>query len=528
MAPARSFAPLLLALLLAAPACGASASDDVTTGANEADVTGTAVASTRELFDGELYYARVTGWDPNRTTPASLRDEQHTEGAEFAIFKADKASTIHCPDVETSDFTLVYKTNAFGLRTSGNFTNGTQKSSYKLKLEAKDDRLFGMKGLNFKSMWNDASQMREALAWRLFEKAGVRAPRHTYAKLCINGRYYGLYSMIEEVDKAFLEARFGANKHGNLYKAYWEDGDLGPATLAHRSRGGDDSGRQYFKADDFDARTYQLKTNDDEDDAALQTYDDLATFVRVLNGKTVSGADDAPFASAEWATEVEEVFDVKGFLRWASVNALLGAWDNYWATPANYYVYNAGRKAAPKEFMARPWFSWIPWDYDNSFGSSFDDRRWHSASIVDWRGSVGATSQPLPILENILSNERFFRYYLDAIEWMNETYFTDDWIREQVGDDTRGLWSRVKNAAFLESDTEHGTPHTGRQFTNHEVYQHGREQWQLDRPGLHLEGLIHFVRMRHDSVAAELAQLRTKHPRGSSGASFPASPEEVP
>ena len=29
-----------------------------------------------------------------------------------------------------------------------------------------------MKALNLKSMWNDSSQMREGLAWKLFEKAG--------------------------------------------------------------------------------------------------------------------------------------------------------------------------------------------------------------------------------------------------------------------------------------------------------------------------------------------------------------------
>lgn len=526
MSIARCFAPPLLALLLVAPACAPAGDDPVAAG--ESDVTGTAVASKDDLFEGEIYYARVTGWDPSRMTPESVRDEQHTEGAELALFKAKKDSTVHCPDADATDAALVYKTQKFALRTSGNFTNGTPKSSYKLKLEAKDDRLFDMKALNFKSMWNDVSQMREALAWRLFAKAGVRAPRHTYAKLCINGRYYGLYSMIEEVDKAFLEDRFEKNKHGNLYKAYWENGDVGPATLGYRTKDGDDSGRQYFRVDDFDARTYQLKTNDDEEDAPLQTYDDLATFTRVLNGHTVQGDGAARFASPGWAAAMEKIFDVKGFLRWASVNALLGAWDNYWATPANYYIYNAGPRAAPKEFMTTLYFTWIPWDYDNSFGSSFDDRRWQLASIVDWRSSAGGSAQPLPLLDNLLANEGFLRYYLDAIEWMNDTYFTDAWVTEQIGDDTHGLWSRVKNAAFLESDTPDGAPHTGRQFTNHEIHEHAWEHEQLDRNGLHLEGIVHYFRMRHDNVKSQLARLRTDHPRGSSGATFPAAPSPIP
>jgi len=115
---------------------------------------------------------------------------------------------------------------------------------------------------HLKSMYNDPSQMREALAWRLFGRAGIPAARHTYAKLAFDATYYGLFSVIEQVDKRFLKDRFGANHRGNLYKAYC--GDVGCATLEHRTGpGGDDSGRQYYRAGAGDNRTYRLKTNED-------------------------------------------------------------------------------------------------------------------------------------------------------------------------------------------------------------------------------------------------------------------------
>jgi hypothetical protein len=533
--PTSSLSPLrwvafgLFALSFGAvPACAVE--DTGGTTGDDQDVTGSAVANRKDLFEGEFYFARIKNWDEGRMSPQSLRDEQQVQGAEFLLYKANKDSGAHCPDGETSDAKLVYKTKKFSLRTSGNLTNGTPKSSYKVKLEAKDDRLFDMKALNFKSMWNDVSQMREALAWRLFEKAGVPAPKHTYAKFCINNRYYGLYSMIEDVDKSFLKDRFGANKDGNLYKAYWAD--IGPASLSYRKKDGDDSGKQYFKAGNVDERSYQLKTNDDaEDDAAMKTYNDLAVFVKTLNGITTPGDGDAKFASAEYAQAMEKIFNVKGFLRWAGVNNMIGAWDNYWATPANYFIYNAGPKDAPKKFMERPYFQWIPWDYDNSFGASFDARRWQTASITDWEGAAGSnggTSQPLPLLKNLLKNEKFLRYYLDHIEWLNDTFFTEQWVNAQVGDDGRGLWSRVKSAAYLESDSDSGPSHTGRQFTNHEVWQHGNQHWEFDRGGHRLEGILHFMKMRHDSVKNQLAQLRGRHPRGSSGATFPAQPESIP
>ncbi len=516
----------LLAVTLAfAPACAGNSAQDEE--GDDGELTTDRIANRADLFAKDLYYLRITGWDDGRMTPDSLRDEQTVQGAELSMFVADPKSRTHCPDAESTSRQLVYQTNAFSLRTSGNMTNGTPKSSYKIGLEEKDDRLFKMSALNLKSMWNDVSQMREALAWRIFAEAKVVAPRHTYAKLCINGRYYGLYSMIEQVDKSFLKDRFKDHDDGNLYKAYWLD--IGPATLEHRKdSNGDDSGKQYKKASNVDDRTYQLKTNDKDDDPAeLQSYDDLATFVRSIN----RGAG-GNFASPEYATEMESRFDVKGYLRWAAVNSLLGAWDNYWATPANYYVYNAGRSDAD-DIMASPYFVWIPWDYDNTFGVDFHDARWHFASIVDWPSSTlnyykGQGKAKLPLIQNLLQNDAFLRYYLDAIEHLNDTIFTDAWIARQIGNERSGLRARVQESAYLEADAPTGAPHTGRQFTNDEIFRHGFDQNEAFKNGAKIEGILHFVRMRHDSVKNQLAELRRKHPKGSSGARFPAEPTPIP
>src|SRR5204863_143738 len=80
-------------------------------------------------------------------------------------------------------------------------------------------------------------------AWHLFGSVGIPAAQHTYAKLAFDNRYFGLFSFVEQVDKRFLKDHFGANDKGNLYKAYC--GDIGCATLEHRTGdGGDDGGAQ--------------------------------------------------------------------------------------------------------------------------------------------------------------------------------------------------------------------------------------------------------------------------------------------
>ena len=529
-------APLVLLLALGtaafAPGCATPAADAST---GEDDITTDLLANKKELFEQEMLFVRITNWAGNPDDLRNLRDDARLGNAEVAVYETNAQSDEHCPNTGNK---LVFKTKKFALRTSGNLTNGTPKSSYKLSLEDKEDRLFGMKDLNLKSMWNDVSQMREAVAWKLFSQAGVASSQHTYAKLCVEGRkdgqpftkYMGLYSVIEQVDKSMLKDHFGKkNDGGNLYKAYHSTGeDLGAATLAYRTAAGDDSGKQYKKTANNDARTYQLKTNAKaDDDAAFQTYDDLATLIRAVNGVTTQGDAVAKYNTPEYAAAVENVFNVKQFLRWTALNALMGAWDNYWATQANYYLYNSGKKDAADAAMTKPYFSWIPWDYDNTFGIDFHGGNWEKASISDFSAYDGRTSnmKDLPVLRHVFKNDAFFRYYLDAIEHMNDTLFTAEKITAMTGK----LRPRIEKAAFLEGEFS-APAHTGRQFTNDELARNGFDHRELRRGNSFTLGIEHFVRVRHDNVAVQIGKLRTdrRMPKGSSNATFPATEEPLP
>jgi hypothetical protein len=486
-----------------------------------------------DIFEVQApWVIQIDGWDPYRTSPEALKDEVEIPGAVINIYRGDPNHSTHCPEASAED--LEHSSDDFGMRTSGNFTKGTPKSSLKIDFAGKRQRWLGMDKLNLKAMWNDPSQMREALAWELFEDAGVPASGHGYARVCIGGQYMGLFSMIEQVDKAFLEDRFGKNDDGNLYKAYW--GDIGPATLEHRTGAeGDDGGAQYRQSGDMDERTWRLQTNDaEDDDPAHQTYDDLAELARVINGVGFDGRGDDVFESREWQRAVEDIFDVKAFLRWAGTSMLLGAWDNYWATPANYYLYNSGKKGAGKAFMENPYFHFIPWDYDNSLGIDRFGTEWQYADLLDWSAATrsyhgGDGASPLPMIENLLKNEYFRSYYLDHIEHMLDTRFNEQWFTERIGQEgSGGLWDQVRNAAFLESDTPAGPAHTGRQFTNDQVYWNGYEGYELDKDGQRTTGILHYVRMRHDSARDQLEQLRKKTPSGFSDATFPAEPTPIP
>ena len=70
------------------------------------------------------------------------------------------------------------------------------------------------------------SYMRKALAHKFMEELGVPAVTTRYARVRQNGAFYGLYLMVEEVDRVFL-SRKGLNPDGRLFKAaHWKYSNL--------------------------------------------------------------------------------------------------------------------------------------------------------------------------------------------------------------------------------------------------------------------------------------------------------------
>ncbi|MFI7316454.1 CotH kinase family protein [Streptomyces venezuelae] len=479
-----------------------------------------------EFFAQDMYQVKVTGWPPGVLTADD-------------VMEAPQGALLSLAPSGAPDDTLL-ATPSFSMVNSGNLTAHAPKRSWKIDFEvgASEDRLFGMERINLKAMYNDPSQMREAVAWRLLERAGIPAAQHTYATFSINDRYMGLFSVIEQVDKKFLKDHFGKNCEGNLYKAYC--GDVGCATLEHRSgTDGADGGRQYFTAGSReDDRTYRLKTN--EDDPSAATYDDLAALVRTINGVRLRG-DERKFTTDAYRAAAEEILNVQAFLRWAGANVLLGSWDNYFATPSNYYLYNSGRLGDPTGFMSRPYFTFIPWDYDNSSGIDFFSTPWQYTDLLDWpamtRDYCRITHAPhqvsrLPLLTNLLRHHDFCQYYLDHLEYLLDTEFEPERIAALLGAEgsgrTDGLWQLVAPAAYAESTTPHGQPFTGRQFSNDEVYRAAHRQWELSRGAQFTYGIFHYTRMRYDHARRQLAELRKTYPNGASGASFPGAMEVLP
>ena len=108
------------------------------------------------------------------------------------------------------------------------------------------------------------------------------------------------------------------------------------------------------------------------------------------------------------------------------------------------------------------------------------------------------------------------------MEYLLDTAFTPQAFAALIGDDGDGLWQRVSQAAYLESDTPNGAPFTGRQWTNDEVWRAGADSRSCgtETP---VYGIERYVRMRRDRARAQLPGCADL-PAGARGCGLPRCP----
>jgi putative membrane-bound dehydrogenase-like protein len=172
--------------------------------------------------------------------------------------------------------------------------------------------LHGLKSLNLHAGALDPSRGREALAFAAFRAAGVPAPRTAFAEvtLTVPGKYdkepVGLYTVVEDVDPAFLEAHFKTAK-GLLLK---------PGGM----RGLDYLGDSW---DQYKGK-YRPTTEPTKEQAQR-----VMAFAKLVNQ-----ASDEQFKK-----EIGSYLDVDAFLRFLAANALVSNLETPFALGYNYYLY---------------------------------------------------------------------------------------------------------------------------------------------------------------------------------------------
>lgn len=269
------------------------------------------------------------------------------------------------------------------------------KRSFKIDLNkyVKGQKVAGVTKLNLHNNVTDASWMNEVLSHRLFRDAGVPAPRTAYARVFVtvpgqyDKKYFGLYSIVEEIDKHFAEENFGS-KEGAIFK---------PVTHELFA----------YRGEDWSNYT--------------QTYDPKTELSGVEKGRIINFAKLVTTASdSEFSNHIAEYLDLDEFARFMSVTVWLSTLDSILMMGQNFYVY-----LHPQTHKLQ----FVPWDLDHSFGQfpmgGSQEEREQLSIQKPWRGANR-------FLERVFKTEAFKKLYRTAITEFSKSIFIPDRFKQQV------------------------------------------------------------------------------------------------
>lgn len=98
----------------------------------------------------------------------------------------------------------------------------------KVNYTAKDQRVAGrFKTLKLSNVFRDPSFLREALSYQI-ARDYLAAPQCNFARLTVDGDYFGLYNLTESVDRAFWADHFATGEEGIMFKCDPENKDPAP------------------------------------------------------------------------------------------------------------------------------------------------------------------------------------------------------------------------------------------------------------------------------------------------------------
>jgi len=207
-----------------------------------------------------------------------------------------------------------------GLRKKGLLGSvNAQRPSIKINFDkfGTEQEFEGVSLMTLNNNDTDASLVKQHMAYELFRKAGIPAPRCNFARVTVNGEYLGVYSHVESVRKDFLKRHF-TKASGNLYEGQISD-------FTEKAVG-----------------TFDVKTNAKKNDR-----NDLLKATKAL-----AVPDEQLFDA------VGKVINLNDFYRYWAMEGLIGFNDGYSGNQNNFFIYNEPESGR---------FTFIPWGADGVF-----------------------------------------------------------------------------------------------------------------------------------------------------------------
>ena len=280
-----------------------------------------------------------------------------------------------------------------GIRAKGNsslrssYQSGIGKYSFKLDFDEfeddieaiKNQRFYGFKQLNLNNNYDDASLMREKVASDLFRDFGLVSAQTAFVAVYIDhgdgSQFFGLYTLVEEVDNTVIESQLGDDS-GNIYKP-----EGSAATFA--------------------SGTY------DEDEMYKKNNEDIADYQDVYSLYTAINNDLRSNDIESWKKNLEQEFDTEEFLKWLAANTTMQNWDTYGVMNHNYYLYNNHNSGK---------LQWVPWDNNEALQTG---KQGGALSL-----SLSEAGTGWPLIKYVIDQDEYKQKYIQYLRDFTNEVFT--------------------------------------------------------------------------------------------------------
>ena len=387
-----------------------------------------------------------------------------------------------------------------GIRPKGNtslssIVNDPDTDRYSFKLEfdhyIEGQACYGLDKLILNNNYADATNMKEAIVYDMYQYLGVDASLYNYAKISVNGDYRGVYLALEAVEDSFMLRNYGT-EDGNLYKpesmgigggvdgnGFPQKGEMPDGTdFPQKGEMPDGNGfpqkgempdgadfpqkgempdgedfpqkgempdgedfPQMGEAPNGEAADIKMGIMGGNGGADLNyTDDDLDSYSTIWDGEiTDSDKKDhkrvvEALKNISEGTDLETYMDVDNILKYMAVHTFVVNDDSLSGTMAhNYYLYEYNGK-----------LNILPWDYNLSFGGMSMGGKMGGQSLGATSVINDAIDMPFSItdfFDALLENEEYLEQYHGYLNELVEKYVnggefekTYERIRSQIDD----------------------------------------------------------------------------------------------
>jgi spore coat protein CotH len=229
-----------------------------------------------------------------------------------------------------------------GIRSRGLGSRRAEKPGLRVDFDryASGQQFLGLKSFVLDNLTQDFSGVKETVTMRFFTRLGIPAPRETHTRLFINGRYAGLYALVESVDKTMMGRVFGSigddvQNDGYLFEynyvlgSPWRFTYEGSALTPYKAR-------------------FDIKTNESHAESLI--WGPIEELVRIVNNSS----------SGDFERLVSPLVDLPAFVRYIAAQNFVAQDDGFngYDGMNNFYMYRL-EDSTTNRFIA--------WDEDIAF-----------------------------------------------------------------------------------------------------------------------------------------------------------------